>query len=290
MIVTEILRKSAEHLEDNFMTYVIAVSQMAVIMVFMTAGLAGLAGIMSSIFSGLHPYAVFRDLMETWLPLISSGDLIFILTSVFILVVIPVFAIGAWVMAPVFGMSKQLTESKGKEADTPFSWFKKHLVKFALGGITIAFTVLGPAVLTAAAFSFVFGGSVSGPANVILGAIGFGWVFFAGGVQTMYVPSLMEDKSPIEALKHAIRTATKHPLWTFTTWIAFLFLFAIWFAPLAVWNILFGTIMEPISNPLAMAVVALAVIGVFVDIVVILPFYIISLNSLYQRIMEEAPP
>ncbi|MBS3794186.1 MAG: hypothetical protein KGY80_04775 [Candidatus Thorarchaeota archaeon] len=286
----DILRKSAEHLEENFMTYAIAVSQMAVILVFMTAGLAGLAGIISSIFSGLHPYAVFRDLMETWLPLISSGDLIFILTSVFILIVIPVFAIGAWVMTPVFGMSKQLTESKGREADTPFSWFTSHLVNFALGGITIATTVLGPAVLTAAAFSFAFGGTVSGPANVILGAIGFGWVFFAGGVQTMYVPSLIEGKSPIEALKHAIRTTAKHPLWTFTSWMVFLFLFAIWFAPLAIWNMLFGTIMTPMSNPLAIAVVALAVIGVFVDIVLILPFYIIALNLLYQSIMEEAPP
>jgi hypothetical protein len=191
-----------------------------------------------------------------------------------LLLVTPFFvAIGV-----VFGMGREIVESAGTSAEGVFVWYRKKFFSLAAGGI-VMFAIIGlPLILVYGSF-FLAGIIVTGLPAAIMASLSVVWITLSSGMMTMVFPGIIDNHSVFDATRQSIRLSLKYFDRVYSTWITFILIIILMFAPLVIGVAGFA---EPSLGVEFMGTAIYAIFAVFALVLIVLPALVIALSRLYM--------
>jgi hypothetical protein len=229
-----------------------------------------------------------NDVLLFWTPMVSTGDFTAIL-SIFLVLVLPMFALAEWVLGAVYGMSKDIVSTGESSAEGAFSWFRKKAGAFLGTGIIVAAIVVGPIGIAGYLLSWYYAFTIPWQLTWPLIIVVVLYVYIFLGVLRMYLPAVADDMGVIDGLKRSVSLVRSNFGRVFGAWTFYFILLFIWFLPIGIWGGLQGIPGPwPGSNSLEFWLsVSLAGIGVFIDLLVFFPMMILGMTKIYHDIKGQ---
>jgi hypothetical protein len=179
----------------------------------------------------------------------------------------------------VFGMGREIVESAGTSAEGVFVWYRKKFFSLAGGGIVI-FVIIGLPLILVYGSLFLAGYVViTGLPGAVLASLSAFWIILSSGMMTMVFPAIIDNFSVLDATRQSIRLSLRYFDRVFSTWIAFILIIILMFAPMVIG---IAAIAVPTLGLDFVATAVYAVIVVFVLILIVLPALVIALSRLYM--------
>jgi hypothetical protein len=289
------VKESFGLLKGRFLSYLLAIIGMIFVLFVLFAIITLPIGIaywaMGLGTPGAHFIDVWvNDVLLFWVPYVSGGgNLAVLLTTVFLVIVLPVFALAEWVLGAVYGMSKDIVTTGESSAEGAFGWLRKKAGSFLVTGIIVAVIVMGPIGIASYLVSWYFGFTVPWELTWSLLTVVVLYVYIFLGVLRMYIPAVADDMGVIDGLKRSVSLVKSNFGRVFGAWTIYFVLIFIWFLPLIIWGGLQG-IPGPWPGPNSPEFwlsVGLAGIGAFLDLLVFFPMMILGMTRIYHDIKGQ---
>jgi len=289
------VKESYGLLKGRFLSYLLAIIGMIFVLFVLFAIITLPIGIaywaMGLGTPGAHFIDVWvNDVLLFWVPFVSGGgNLAVLLTTVFLVIVLPVFALAEWVLGAVYGMSKDIVTTGESSAEGAFGWLRKKAGSFLVTGIIVAVIVMGPIGVVSYLVSWYFGFTVPWELTWPLLIVLVLYIYTFLGVLRMYIPAVADDMGVIDGLKRSVSLVKSNFGRIFGAWTIYFVLFFIWFLPLIIWGGLQGIPGPwPGSNsPEFWLSVGLAGIGALLDLLVFFPMMILGMTRIYHDIKGQ---
>ncbi|MFW9967083.1 MAG: hypothetical protein ACFFEA_08005 [Candidatus Thorarchaeota archaeon] len=283
------VKASYGHLRTKFLSFILALLGMFVlvfvIFAIVTIPIAAVLWLMAG---GVENFVEVwaQDVISFFAPYMATGDLLLILV-LGVVILIPLFAITEWVLGSLYGMSKDIVVSGGTTAEGAFTWFRRKAGAFLSTGAILAVIVLGPVAAIGYPISWFYGFSIPIEVSRVIGIIGFVWIFILLGFLRMYLPAVADDVGAIDGVKRSFSLVKNNFGRVFTAWTIYFILLAIWFIPILVWGFMQTGVPVPPTDITFWLAVAVAGIGAFVDLLIILPMMFLGMTAIYHDIKGQ---
>jgi hypothetical protein len=251
-----------------------------IVMIPVGFGIAGIAGI-----AGIGDY--------------FGESLISIAITAFMVIVF-VSAFNFIVIGTMCGLGKELIEIEDTRAENTLHYIRSYGLRFAVIGIIIVATVIGPFIVVGLILGFINTITVTSLnpwTGIAVGIFSIIVIFFLFVPFALSIPAcLIEDIGPIESIKNSFHAFRKNPKTISVLLASFLVIF---FALLALPIIgLIGSFQTPSALIVAGVLGIFTMIAFFVCIFVILPVMCITFTKLYydykiprkEEVSEEESP
>ncbi len=285
----EDVRRSYGLLKTKFLSFTLALVGMLVLVVAIFAIVTlPIAAIMWLLAGGVENFAEVwaQDVIAFFAPYMSTGDLLLILV-LGVAILIPLFAIVEWVLGSLYGMSKDIVVSGGTTAEGAFTWFRRKAGAFLSTGAILAVIVLGPIAAIGYPISWYYGFSIPLDVSRVLGIIGFIWIFVLLGFLRMYLPAVADDVGAVDGVKKSFSLVKNNLGRVFTAWTIYFILLAIWFVPIIGWGLMQTGVPVPPTDIIFWLAVAVAGIGAFVDLFLVIPMMFLGMTAIYHDIKGQ---
>ncbi|MEX2721770.1 MAG: hypothetical protein Q6362_010230 [Candidatus Wukongarchaeota archaeon] len=219
--------------------------------------------------------------------IVISVILIVILSFIFILI------------GTMCGLGKELIEIEDTRAENSLHYLKNYGLQFAGIGLIISLIVFGPLLLVGILFSEVKSNGefqLSTNESIVFGVLVAVYFFLVLAPFTLSIPAaLIDDIGPVESIKTSINLFRKDPKAILLLFGAFGTIFAILFAPVILFALMFGD--NPTSTEEAIIGASGGIAGV-IAFIMLFPVMLVTLTKLYydykfpqkMEFPEEEPP
>lgn len=232
--------------------------------------------------------------MVAWTLPLSSGNMAIILSVSFLVVIIPMTALGIWVLGALFGIAKEYIDTNDTRVEHAFSWLRKKFGPLIVAGILLAIIIGLPAMFVGYIISWAYGfGTLPWVVQWIEGVIGFIYFFIMLGLFSLVCPAVVDNVGAVDSLKHSLKMVRANLGRVF----GFLFLIVvicfIFVGPIAVYSTILvyqGIIItDPMTDVVFAALTAWTVIGAFLVLLFVIPALVFGLTRIYDSVKSVAP-
>jgi hypothetical protein len=197
-----------------------------------------------------------------------------------LLFLIPIFAIGTWIYGGIYGMSNEIVLTRGTHAESAFGYLRKNLKSYLGAGVLWSLVLFVPLWLIGLGATALTGFS-SLPAGwgLPMAIVTFLYFYILGGFLMLHLPATTDGMSAFDSLKASFRLTKANLGRVFGVWTVIVALAAIFFLPIAVYAVYFGT--PGVIDLVFGITIAWAVIGFFVLILFVLPTMFLAFTRIY---------
>ena len=230
----------------------------------------------------------WTDTLVAWTLPLTSGSVEVILSISFLAVILPIAAIGIWVLGALFGIAKEQIDTNDTRVEHAFSWLRKKFVPLIIGGILLSIVIFLPALVVGYVISWAYGfGTIPYPINWIEGIIGFVYFFIMLGFFSLLCPAIIDDTSPLDAMKKSFRIVRANLGRIFGFLLIFVIIASILFGPIAIYSmylVSLGLTPDPMTDVVFAALTAWSAIGAFILLLFVVPTLIFGLTLIYNSL------
>ena len=235
------------------------------------------------------------DFITTWtntivvwtLPL-TSGSMAVILSISFLVVILPLGALGIWVLGALFGIAKEYIDTNDTRVEHAFTWLRKKFAPLIVGGILLAIIIVLPALVVGYLISWAYGfGTVPWPVDWIEGILGFVYFFIMIGLFSLTCPAIVDDMGAVDAIKHSLKTVRANMGRVYGFLLLIVAISFIFVGPIALYStylVYMGFTPDPMTDVVYAVFTAWTVIGVFLILLFLLPAFIFGLTRIYNSL------
>jgi hypothetical protein len=235
----------------------------------------------------------WTNTIVAWTLPLNSGNVAVILSFSFLAGVIPMAAIGIWVLGALFGIAKEYIDTNDTRVEHAFTWLRKKFGPLIVGGILLAIIIGLPALIVGYLISWIYGfGTVPWPVDWIEGAFGFIYFFIMLGLFSLLCPAIIDNHGAVDALKYSVRTVRANIGRVFGFLILIVIVCSIAVGPIAAYSTYLvsqGIIPDPMTDVLFAALTAWTAIGAFFILLFVIPAFVFGLTRIYDSTKGAAP-
>lgn len=205
-----------------------------------------------------------------------------------LLFLIPFAAIATWMFGAIYGMSNEIILTGGTHAESAFGYLRKNLVSYLGAGVLWSLVLFVPLWIVGLGATALTGFS-SLPAGwgLPMAILTFLYVYIVGGFLMLHLPASTDGMSALDSLKTSFRLTKENLVRVFGAWTIFVALIVVFFAPIAVYSVYFGT---PGVMDLGMIMATVwTVFGAFVLILFALPALFLTFTRIYLSVTGKLP-
>ncbi|MBY8998461.1 MAG: hypothetical protein KGD60_12080 [Candidatus Thorarchaeota archaeon] len=205
-----------------------------------------------------------------------------------LLFLIPIFAVGTWIFSAIYGMSNEIIMTGGTHAESAFGYLRKNVVSSLGAGVLWSLVLFVPLWLVGLGATALTGFTTL-PAGWgwPIGIITFLYVYIVGGFLMLHLPASADGLGALDSLKTSFRLTKENLGRVFGAWTIFIALIAVFFAPIALYAVYFGS---PGVIDIGFAItIAWAAIGAFVLILFALPALFLTFTRIYLSVTGKLP-
>jgi hypothetical protein len=233
----------------------------------------------------------WTETLTAWTLPLTSGSLGVILSLSFLVVILPLTALGIWILGALFGIAKEQVDTNDTRVEHAFSWLRKKFVPLIEGGIIIAIIIVLPALIVGYIISWAYGfQSLPYPFNLIEGIIAFVYFFIMLGLFSLLCPAIVDGMSPLNAMRMSVKTVRANLGRIFGFLLIYILITAIFFGPIAIYSdywVAMSMIPDPLTDVVFAALTAWTVIGAFILLLFVLPALVFGLTLIYNSLKNS---
>ena len=230
----------------------------------------------------------WTDTIVAWTLPLTSGSVEVILSLSFLIVILPIAALGIWVLGALFGIAKEQVDTNDTRVEHAFSWLRKKFVPLIIGGILLSIIIVLPALIVGYLISWAYGfQAIPYPVNWIEGIIGFVYFFIMLGLFSLLCPAIVDDVSPLNALKMSFRMVRANLARIYGFLLIFVLITLLLFGPIGLYSIYLvslGMTPDPMTDAVFAALTAWSAIGAFILLLFVIPTLIFGLTVIYNSL------
>lgn len=235
----------------------------------------------------------WTNMMVAWTLPLNSGSVAVILSVSFLVVILPMAALGIWVLGALFGIAKEYIDTNDTRVENAFTWLRKKFVPLIVAGILLAIIIGLPAMIAGYLVSWAYGfGTVPWPVDWIEGIIGFVYFFIMLGFFSLVCPAIVDDLDAIDALKHSVKMVRENMGRVFGFLLLIVIISFVLAGPLSVYSIYLvslGITPDPMTDMVFAVLIGWTVIGAFLVLLFIVPALMFGLTRIYNSAKGAAP-
>jgi len=245
----------------------------------------------------MNPSADFitrwTETLTAWTLPLTYGSAEVILSISFLTVILPITAIGIWVLGALFGIAKEQIDTNDTRVEHAFSWLKKRFAPLIGGGILLSIIIILPALIVGYIISWAYGFQpVPYPINWIEGFIGFVYFFIMLSFFSLLCPAIVDGMSALDAMRMSVKTVRANLGRVFGFLLIFVIITLILFGPIAIYSmylVSLGLTPDPLTDVVFAALTAWSAIGAFILLIFVLPALVFGLTLIYNSLKTQTP-
>jgi len=226
--------------------------------------------------------------LVAWTLPLTSGSVAVILSISFLIVILPLAALGIWVLGALFGIAKEYIDTNDTRVEHAFTWLRKKFVPLIVGGILLAIIIVLPAMIVGYLISWAYGfTTIPWPVDWIEGIIGFVYFFIMIGFFSLTCPAIVDDVGAVDALKHSFRMVRANMARVYGFLLLIVLISLIFVGPIALYSaylVYLGITPDPMTDVVLAVFTAWTVIGAFLILLFLLPAFIFGLTRIYNSL------
>jgi hypothetical protein len=231
--------------------------------------------------------------ITAWMLPLSSGSVAVILSVSFLAVILPLTALGIWVLGALFGIAKEYIDTNDTQVEHAFTWLRKMFGPLIGGGVLLAIVIVVPALIVGYLVSWAYGfTTVPYPVDWIEGVAGIVYFFIMLGFFSLLCPAIVDGVGAVDAMKLSFRMARANMGRVFGYLLLFMLILFIFIAPVAIYStylVSLGHVFDPMTDVIAAVCTAWTAVGVFFIALHLLPGFVFSLTLIYNSLKGAAP-
>jgi hypothetical protein len=235
----------------------------------------------------------WTDTLTAWTLPLTSGSPGMILSLSFLVVILPMTALGIWILGALFGIAKEQIDTNDTRVEHAFSWLRKKFVPLIEGGVVLAIIIGLPAFIVGYIVGWAYGFQpLPFPINWIEGIIGFAYFFIMLGLFSLLCPAIVDGESPVNAMKMSVKTVRANLGRVFGFLLIYILIIAILFGPIGVYSaylVFIGMTPDPLTDIVMAALTAWSVFGAFILLLFVLPALVFGLTIIYNSLKSSTP-
>ncbi|MFW9954943.1 MAG: hypothetical protein ACFFD3_10360 [Candidatus Thorarchaeota archaeon] len=233
------------------------------------------------------------ETMVAWTLPLSSGNVAIILSVSFLVIIIPMTALGIWILGALFGIAKEYIDTNDTRVEHAFTWLRKKFGPLMVGGVLLAVIIGLPAMIVGYLISWAYGfGTIPWPVDWIEGILGFVYFFIMLGFFSFVCPAIIDDVGAVDSLKLSYKMVRANMARVFGFLLLIVIVAFIFVGPIGLYSVYLtylGLIPNPMTDVFFGVLTAWAAIGVFIFVLFFLPALIFGLTRIYNSIKGAAP-
>ena len=282
MSITTDLKTSWNYLRPNFLKMLVAmIGSIGLVLIPILVASIGYAIILMIMNNNLDFVLIWTNLIISMIEYIISGGM-WILSGPFMGVILAGVAFSACFFSAVYILSGDIVSEHYSTALGAIFWLRQKFIPLTLTTLLNVVVAIVPAVGLWWGISSLYGfGIFPFPVDVILGLLGFIWLFIILGLLQLHVPATVENIPIFEGMKYSIRNVRKNITRVFSLWTVLVVLILIWFVPYAIYMYILGGVFS-FTDFMSLAVGGIALVGVGLDLLIFVPMLILGMTKIYQ--------
>ena len=284
MSIMEDIKASWMHLKSNFLKILIA-----------TIGSIGLVLIPVFVFSLIYAVILMivdmsPDFILAWTNAISSmttyfvDGILWLVSGPFVGIILAGVALFACLFSAVYILSGDIVTGHFSTAIGAIMWLRNKFLPLTATCFTNILVAIAPAVAIwywiGSLYNF---GAFPYPVDIVLGFVGFVWLFVVLGFLQLHVPAIIDNMPIIEAMKLSVKRVRENFKHVFGIWFVFVVLILVWFIPFAFYSYLLGNVFL-FQDLLSVIVGGIALVGLGLDFLFFIPMLILSMTKIHHDI------
>lgn len=234
----------------------------------------------------------WTNTITAWTLPLTSGDIGVVLSLSFLIVILPMSALGIWVLGALFGIAKEQIDTNDTRVEHAFSWLRKKFVPLIIGGILLSIIIVLPALVVGYIISWAYGfQTIPYPVSWIEGVVGFIYFFIMLGLFSLIGPAIIDDVSPINALKMSFRMVRANLARVYGFLLIIVIIAFVLVGPISLYSLYLvslGLTPDIMTDVVFATFTAWTVIGAFILLLFIVPTLVFGLTVIYNSL--KSPP
>jgi hypothetical protein len=140
------------------------------------------------------------------------------LVALIFLLVLPVLGPFFVALGSLFGMSREVVESDGTNAESVFSWYRKRGLSLLGGGALHFIVTLAPFIVAFIGIAYPTWNPPTNEQLRLIIPVGILWVYLINGMLSLTFPAIIDGYSVVRAAARSVRLTAQFPGRVLGTW------------------------------------------------------------------------
>ncbi len=141
------------------------------------------------------------------------------LVALIMILVLPILCPFFIALGSLFGMSREVVESDGTNAESAFSWYRKKALSLVGGGTLHFLVTLAPFIVAFIGIAYPTWNPPTNDQLRIIIPVGILWVFLINGMLSLTFPGIIDGLSAVRAAARSIRLTSQFPGRVLGAWL-----------------------------------------------------------------------